>query len=110
MEDRYIPVTFTVPVAGALDIHAPTNPNIAPPGYYMLFILNTNTLPSMAKFVHIGPTFGPPSNRPPTVFAGPDLDVIPPAAATLNGSVTDDGLPNPPGVCKAWSKVNGPGS
>jgi len=34
-----------------------------------------------------------------------------PAAATLSGSVTDDGLPSPPGaVTTTWSKVSGPGA
>lgn len=110
MEDRLVPLTFSSPVAGALDIQAPTNPNIAPPGYYMLFILNQNKIPSVATFVHIGTSGPPPTNRPPTVFAGPDLVVTPPAGATLNGSVTDDGLPNPPDAWSAtWRKVSGPG-
>jgi hypothetical protein len=29
------------------------NSNIAPPGYYMLFILNKNETPSKAKFIHL---------------------------------------------------------
>ena len=34
-----------------------------------------------------------------------------PAAATLNGTVNDDGLPNPPGtVTTTWSQVSGPGT
>ncbi len=32
---------------------APFNGNLAPPGYYMLFILNTNGVPSIARFVQI---------------------------------------------------------
>jgi galactose oxidase-like protein len=31
-----------------------TNPNMAPPGYYMLFIQNTSGVPSVAKWVHVG--------------------------------------------------------
>ncbi len=34
-----------------------------------------------------------------------------PGAASLAGTVTDDGLPNPPGaVTAAWTRVNGPGA
>ena len=34
-----------------------------------------------------------------------------PSAATLSGSATDDGLPNPPGaVTYTWSKFSGPGT
>ena len=52
-----------------------------------------------------------PVNAPPVVNAGPDLTVALPATATLNATVTDDGLPNPPAsVTTAWSKVSGPGT
>jgi hypothetical protein len=52
-----------------------------------------------------------PVNAAPVVSAGPDRAVTLPAAATLSGSVTDDGLPNPPGaVTAAWSTVSGPGT
>ena len=45
------------------------------------------------------------------VNAGPDQTITLPSAATLSGSATDDGLPNPPGaVTYAWSKFSGPGT
>jgi hypothetical protein len=51
------------------------------------------------------------ANQPPSVSAGPDLAMILPAAASLDGTVTDDGLPNPPGaVTSTWSQVSGPGT
>jgi uncharacterized protein YjiK len=51
-----------------------------------------------------------PGNQPPTVGAGPDQTVTLPANAILDGTVTDDGLPNPPGVVTTtWSQVSGPG-
>jgi hypothetical protein len=40
-------------IAGGLSVTAPTNGNLAPPGYYMLFILNTNGVPSVAPFVQL---------------------------------------------------------
>ncbi len=53
----------------------------------------------------------PPVNQPPTVNAGPDLTITLPATASLNGSATDDGLPNPPGkLTTTWSLVSGPGT
>jgi hypothetical protein len=36
---------------GVLNVQAPVNGNAAPPGYYMLFIVNTNGVPSVASFV-----------------------------------------------------------
>jgi hypothetical protein len=51
------------------------------------------------------------ANQAPIVNAGPDQTIALPAAANLNGVVTDDGLPNPPGtVTTTWTKVSGPGT
>jgi len=53
---------------------------------------------------------GGAANRPPAVNAGPEQVVTLPAAASLDGTVTDDGLPNPPGaVTTTWTLVSGPG-
>lgn len=50
-------------------------------------------------------------NRAPIVSAGPDQQITLPSQATMQGSVSDDGLPNPPGaVTTAWSQVSGPGT
>jgi hypothetical protein len=50
-------------------------------------------------------------NQVPVVNAGPDQAITLPASATLDGTVSDDGLPNPPGaVTTTWSQVSGPGS
>jgi hypothetical protein len=45
-------LTFT-PTATGVDITAPAGPNIAPPGYYMVFILNRNGVPSAGKVVKV---------------------------------------------------------
>jgi hypothetical protein len=51
-----------------------------------------------------------PQNGAPVVDAGPD-QTIPIPGATLNGSASDDGLPNPPGaLIYTWSAVTGPGT
>jgi chitodextrinase len=47
---RYIPLTFTAG-SGSLTVTPPSNRNVAPPGYYYLFILNGNGVPSVASFV-----------------------------------------------------------
>jgi Domain of unknown function (DUF1929)/Bacterial Ig-like domain (group 1) len=36
-----------------VDVTAPANPNLAPPGYYQLFILNRNGVPSTSKVIKI---------------------------------------------------------
>jgi galactose oxidase len=44
--------------AGGLEITAPDNANICPPGHYMLFLLNKAKVPSIAKILHIGAPAG----------------------------------------------------
>ena len=39
--------------SNTLTVAAPINSNIAPPGYYMVFILNQNSIPSIAKIIRI---------------------------------------------------------
>ncbi|HSF16184.1 MAG TPA: metallophosphoesterase [Vicinamibacteria bacterium] len=54
---------------------------------------------------------GPPENQAPFVAAGEDITVILPASRSLDGTVSDDGLPNPPAtVTTTWSVVSGPGT
>jgi hypothetical protein len=51
------------------------------------------------------------ANSAPEVEAGDDFEITLPAVAELDGIVTDDGLPDPPGVVTTtWSKVSGPGN
>jgi hypothetical protein len=51
------------------------------------------------------------TNQAPVVDAGPDQTITLPSSANLNGTVTDDGLPNPPGtVTTTWSELSGPGA
>ena len=52
-----------------------------------------------------------PGNSPPAVDAGPDRTIAMPDPVTLQGIVTDDGLPDPPGTTTSeWSQVSGPGT
>jgi hypothetical protein len=57
MEQRLVGMTFTAQ-PGVLQVKAPADGNLAPPGYYLLFILNAQGVPSVAQFVHIGPGLG----------------------------------------------------
>jgi hypothetical protein len=53
----------------------------------------------------------PPTNLAPVVNAGVTQTVLWPAPASLSGSASDDGKPNPPGVLTTtWSEVSGPGA
>lgn len=52
MDQRYVGLSFTIG-SGVLNVTGPPNGNIAPPGYYMLFILNNAGVPSIAAMVQI---------------------------------------------------------
>ena len=67
--------------------------------------------PAGAPLLHVEYTTGPPANQAPTVDAGQDQTVYVTSEALLDGAVTDDGLPAPPGaVTTAWDQVSGPGT
>ena len=53
---------------------------------------------------------GGPTNTPPVVNAGADQSITLPAAASLAGSVSDDGLPAGGTPTALWSVVSGPGT
>jgi hypothetical protein len=51
-DQRFMNLSFTAQ-AGKLTVQAPANANLAPPGYYMLFLVNTAGVPSVATFVRL---------------------------------------------------------
>jgi len=56
---RSIQISLTAKAVGGgntqiSQIVGPANASVAPPGYYMLFVLDANRVPSVAKIVHIG--------------------------------------------------------
>src|SRR6266540_304165 len=63
-----------------------------------------------APLLHVEYVAGtPPANATPSVSAGADQVTTVGTPALLDGTVTDDGLPKPPGaVTVAWSQVSGP--
>lgn len=87
-EQRVVGLTFTAG-SGALTVTAPPTANVAPPGYYMLFVLNRAGVPSVARFVHLSPT---PGNQPPAGrITNPSGDVTVTAGDTVTfaGDGTD---------------------
>jgi hypothetical protein len=52
MDQRYVPLSFQQ-TAGGLTVQAPVDGNTAPPGYYMLFLVNSNGVPSIASFIQL---------------------------------------------------------
>jgi hypothetical protein len=51
-DQRFVPLTFQQ-TTGGLTVQSPANANLAPPGHYLLFIVDTSGVPSIAKFVRL---------------------------------------------------------
>lgn len=77
MNQHFVPLAFTAG-SGALTVSSPTSANVAPPGYYMVFIVNGSGVPSVASIVHIG---APVDTTPPAVSM-----TAPANGATVSGS------------------------
>jgi hypothetical protein len=88
MDQRLVELAFTAG-SGLLNVTAPPNGNIAPPGYYMLFVLNTSGVPSVARFVKIGGSV--PNQAPVATINSPagNVTVNPGGAVSFSGSGTD---------------------
>jgi galactose oxidase len=56
IEQRRIPLGFSTTAKRSYALHLPADPGVAVPGYYMLFALNENGVPSKAVPIRIGAT------------------------------------------------------
>ncbi len=89
MGQRINHLTFTQ-APGGLNITAPASNNLAPPGPYMLFLINSNGVPSVASMVTFTTAASPPSvlsfNVASLSFAGRLLNTV---SAPLTVSITN---------------------
>ena len=88
MEQRLVGLSFTAG-SGVLHVTAPPNGNIAPPGYYMLFVLNNSGVPSVARFVRL--VAGVPNQAPVATITSPasNVTVNPGGSVSFSGTGTD---------------------
>lgn len=63
MEQRINSLGFT-PTGDGLSVSGPRSPELTPPGYYMLFILNGAGVPSVGTIVRVDPSFLKPPAAP----------------------------------------------
>ena len=86
-DQRYLDLSFQQSV-GSLTVQAPSNANVAPPGYYMLFLVNDAGVPSVAAFVSL--SGAPPTNNPVPTTTGLNPASVtaggPPFTLTVNGT------------------------
>ncbi|HEV2988945.1 MAG TPA: carboxypeptidase regulatory-like domain-containing protein [Candidatus Angelobacter sp.] len=97
MGARFMHLSFTK-VNGGLNVTMPANGNLAPPGYYMLFLLNASGIPSVAAIVQITQnggatgtltgnvtnTSGAPLNNAQVTSGGVSASTAPDGTYTLN--------------------------
>jgi len=80
MEQRFLSLGFSA-AGRALTIHSPVDGNSAPPGHYMLFLVDRRGVPSLAAFVEVSAEAPPPLTvgaTAPSVGASVDLYGIAP--------------------------------
>ena len=67
---------------------------------------------SFAPLLHVEYTTGTggPTNQAPVVNAGADQTITLPATASLDGTITDDGLPASGSLTSTWTRTSGPGT
>ena len=101
MDQRLVGMSFTAG-NGVLNVTAPPNGNIAPPGYYLLFLLNAAGVPSVGTFVQVSSLTQPdftlsasPASRSVSVGASTSYTVTVTPGAGFTGTVTLDvsGIP-----------------
>ena len=99
MEQRYLPLSYTTG-SGTLTATVPANDNTAVPGVYMLFIVDSAGVPSVARMLTVDAAAlppPPPANQPPTVtltspatgavFTSPAKIALAATASDSDGSV-----------------------
>jgi hypothetical protein len=67
MDQSFVPLSFTQ-TSGGLTVQAPANSNLAVPGDYMLFLVNSNGVPSIAPMVRLPVPAA--DTQPPTAPTG----------------------------------------
>jgi hypothetical protein len=105
MSQRFVRLAFS-PAAepNRFNVSAPDNPNVAPPGHYMMFVLNTNGVPSVGRMLVLRPVTA--ANPPPVANAGQDQTITLPAFARSAAPVRS---PSATPARRAHSRSNGIG-
>jgi alpha-tubulin suppressor-like RCC1 family protein len=88
-----------------------TSASFSVEGSYVLRLTVSDSQLSGSDTLTVSVSGGGSINQSPTVSAGSDQTITLPSSANLSGTVSDDGLPNPPAATtKTWSQVSGPGT
>ncbi|MFF6970049.1 MULTISPECIES: galactose oxidase-like domain-containing protein [Streptomyces] len=86
---RFVDLPLTVHGGNRIDLNVTSNPNLAPPGWYMLFAVDANGIPSVAKWVHLGPAPGQPGAAAAAKSSGGHGHGAPPAPSAKVNEFAD---------------------
>ena len=87
-DQRLIWLQIQGTTSSSVTVKAPINNKLAPPGYYLIHVLNSAGVPSIGKFIKI-PGSGDSPPPPPTDTIAPTVAVSSPAnGATISGPST----------------------
>ncbi|MGE3957097.1 MAG: Ig-like domain-containing protein [Vicinamibacterales bacterium] len=89
---------------------AGTTATFTAPGVYVLRLTASDTVLTAYAEATITVNPVPPVNLAPVVVAGSDITLTLPASAALNGTVSDDGLPQGAALTIQWTQLSGPGT
>ncbi len=81
MDQRFLELDFVVD-ANSLSVTMPASGNVAPPGYYLLFVHDSNGTPSHAQMISLGTEAAPVT---PPLDSGPTLPVLSANSLLVNG-------------------------
>ncbi len=115
-DQRRIPLTFTAGAGNTYQLAIPSNPGVVLPGYYMLFAMNADGVPSISRSIQItgsgAPKITHPGDQSGVINAGVNLPLavsaatsyaatnLPPGLAINASTGTVSGIPTQPGRYK----------
>jgi hypothetical protein len=105
MEQRFIPLAINGRDGGRIRATGPLNPNIAPPGPYMLFVINAEGVPSVARMVTVAAGNPPPNQNPEAVVDAESATGPAPLSVSFDGRRSDD--PDGDPLSYSWSFGDG---
>lgn len=53
MNQRYVPLTISSRTSNSITVTSPANANLAPPSHYLLFVINSSGVPSVAPIIQV---------------------------------------------------------
>lgn len=108
-DQRRIPLAFTTTGTRQYRLEIPDNPGIALPGFYMLFALDAQGVPSVARTLRISgastPQLQPPGEQLSSVNGSVDLQLLASGSGTL--SYAASGLPPGLSINTASGRITG---